>query len=146
MTTILHQPGCRYRGTNGQHSDAAKRIHDQYHLHRTVDLYGSIGHWIACALSDGTSDGVLYDSKSDAVHHQHHNEQFYTFIQITMANLSVCDAEVFLTVTRRLYDKGMRMVDPDHAKGGRELIKRTTREDQLSYLKLRPTGLTWPGE
>lgn len=128
-----HTASCPLAGKT--HSDAAKRIYDTYHLHRTVDLYGSQGKWFACALNDGKTDGVLYDSKSDAVTHQHHNEQFYLYIQITPANMTLCDAEIYLGVIRRLYDAGFRMADPDHRGGGREVIKRATTEDQLAYLR-----------
>lgn len=126
----------------GPHSDAAKRVHDNYHLHRTADYFASLGKWIAVALQDGSSDGVLYDSKQDAITHQHHNEQWYAYIQITPANMTVCSAEIFLGVTRRLYDKGFRMVDPDHRGGGRELIKRASFEDQVSLLRGKPTNLS----
>lgn len=134
-----HDRQCPWAGK--EHSDAAKRINDTYHLHRTVDLYGAIGKWFACALHDGSTDGVLYDSKSDAIAHQHHNEQYYLYIQISPAMMTVCSAEVYLGVTRRLYDKGFRMVDPDHRGGGRELIKRASVEDQLAYLRLRSQNL-----
>lgn len=124
------------------HSDAAKRIYDNYHLHRSADYYGSIGKWIACALNDGSSDGEKYDSKSDCIRHQHHNEQFYAYIQITPAMMTVCSAEIFLGVTRRLYDAGIRMADPDHREGGRQLITRTSVEDQMAYLRGKSQNLT----
>lgn len=117
------------------HSDAAKRIYDIYHLHRTADLYGTQGKWIACALNDGSSDGVVYDSKRDAVTHQHHNEEYYLYIQITPANMSLCDAEIYLGVNRRLSDAGFKMADPDDRTGGRDVIKRASVEDQLAYLR-----------
>jgi hypothetical protein len=125
------------------HSDAAKRIYDTYHLHRTADLYGAVGKWIACALNDGTSDGTLYPSKKSAILHQHHNEQYYTYIQITPANMTVCSAEVMLTIARKLYDKGFRITDPDDMR--REPIKRTALEDQnaFAYQGL-VTGLKFP--
>lgn len=128
-----HDRSCPMAGK--PHTDAAKRIYDNYHLHRTVDLYGSQGKWIACALNDGSSDGVLYDSRSDAVTHQHHNEQYYLYIQITPANMSLCDAEIYLGVNRRLEKAGFKMADPDHRGGGTEVIKRASVEDQLAYLR-----------
>lgn len=143
MTVIVkHDTGCPNVGSG--HSDAAKRVYDTYHLHRTADLYGGLGKWFASALADGSSDGSLYDSKSDAIKHQHHNENYYTFIQISMENLTVCAAEVMLSLARRLYDAGLRMTDPEVAK--RDVIKRASQEDQLAMVRGWPTNLTLPKE
>jgi hypothetical protein len=136
---MSHDRQCPLAGR--PHSDAAKRIYDNYHLHRSANYYGSQGKWIACALNDGSSDGELYDSKPSAIHHQHHNEQFYAYIQITPANMTLCSAEIFLRVTRRMYDAGIRMADPDHPQGGRQLITRSSTEDQLAYLRGRSQNL-----
>lgn len=140
---MKHEPRCPWSGKD-DHSDAAKRVYDNYHLHRTADYYGTLGKWIACALSDGSSDGIAYDSKSDAIRHQHHNEQYYAYIQITPANMTHCSAEIFLGITRRLYDAGMRMADPDHPQGGKQLIQRVSVEDQLAYLRGRSQNLILP--
>lgn len=142
MTVLVrHDAGCPVKGMG--HTDAAKRIFDTYHLHRTADLYGSIGKWFAAALIDGSTDGVLYESRKDAITHQHHNEMYYTYLQITPANITVCNAEVMLTVARKLYDKGMRMTDPDDMR--REPIKRLTNEDQNAFaMRGLVTGLEYP--
>jgi hypothetical protein len=141
MTVLVkHDSGCPQKGMG--HSDAAKRIYDTYHLHRTADPFGARGKWFAAALNDGTTDGQLYDSKSDAIAHQHHDENYYTYIQITPANITVCSAEVMLTLARKLYDKGLRMTEPAVAR--REPIKRVSTEDQLALvLRGIPTGLDW---
>ena len=141
---VRHDQGCPKIGMG--HSDEAMRVWEAYHLHRTADLHGSLGKWIACALQDGRHDNQLYDSKRDAVTHQHHNEQYYTFIQITRANMSVCAAEVMLDLARRMYSKGIRMTDPDHASGGRDVIRRLTTEDQVAMSKGRITGLILPSK
>lgn len=126
------------------HEDAAKRIADNYNLHRIGAEYNSIGKWIACALHDGRSDGVLYDSKADAVRHQHHNEQFYTFIKINPGSMSACEAAVMLKTARSLYDVGLRMADPDDQYGGKDVIKRLTVEDQKAQSRLVNTNLILP--
>lgn len=125
-----------------EHSDAAKRVYDNYHLHRTVDLHAALGKWIACALNDGASDGVLYESKSDAISHQHHNEEYYAFVQITYANMTLCTAETFLVINRRLYDAGIRIADNPK---GREVIRRSSTEDQLAYLRGVSQNVTFSG-
>jgi hypothetical protein len=113
----------------GDHSDAAKRVNDTYNLHRIADPYGNLGYWIACALADGTSDNTLYESKQHAIRHQHHNENYYTFIQIVPSTMTPCIAEVTLKVARMAYNKGWRMTD---GMSRRDLIKRLGWEDQVA--------------
>lgn len=129
-----------------RHTDAATRVSDEFNTHRMADPYGSIGKYFAAALNDGRSDHVLYDSKQDCIRHQHHNEQFYTFIRISPTTMNPCNAEVMLSVARRAYDNGMRLTDPDHKSGGPELIKRTSLEDQLALSHGFVTNVRMPGE
>lgn len=147
---VIHDRGCPLQGTGTAHSDAAKRVSDTYRLHRLADYFATIGKWIAVALSDGTSDDTLYDSKSDAVLHQHHNELRYAYVQIGPHDMTPCDAETYLKVHRRLYDKGIRLADPAHKSGGMSLIPRVSREDMISQMRsitsggrIRPSNLTF---
>lgn len=130
----MHQQHCplENRTNMNGHSDAAFRITDVYTMHRLADLYGCIGQWIACRLDDGSSDNVLYDSKQAAIRHQHHNENYYTFIQIVPAQMTACEAEVMLKVARMIYDKGGRMTD---GYSRHDLIKRLGWEDQNALSK-----------
>ena len=96
---------------------------------------------------------MLYDRKSDAVRHQHHNEQLYAFVCISPGDVSPCEAEEFLAMNRMLYGKGIRMTDPDHVSGGPDIVQRATVEDQRSLVRsiasggrTRPSGLVYPGE
>lgn len=141
MTT--HEPWCQHKALG--HSDAAKRISDTYNLHRIGAGDTSIGKWFASALHDGRSDDVLYDNKRECVCHQHHNEQYYTYIKIAPNSMNPCEAEVMLKTARALYDKGMRIADPDHARGGLDVIKRLTVEDQLAQARGKNTNLIMPG-
>lgn len=140
----FHEPWCRYKEAN--HEDAVKRLADHYNLHRVASGIDSVGKWIAVALADGASDGVLYNGKQEAVRHQHHNERYYTFIKIVPSTMTLCEANVMMVTARKLYEKGMRMADPDHRSGGPEVIKRTSIEDVLAVAAMRPTNLRWPGE
>jgi len=139
-----HEPWCRQNAFG--HTDAAKRLSDSYNLHRVVLGYDAIGKWISAALADGRGDDTLYDSKQHAVSHQHHNEQYYTFVKIGPSSMNACEAEVMLKTARSLYDKGLRLADPDHARGGLDVIKRLSVEDQLAQSNGRNTNLLMPWE
>lgn len=101
-------------------------------MHRLADLYGNMKKWMACRLDDGTSDNTLYDTKAQAIRHQHHNENYYTFIQMVPAQMTACEAEVMLKVARMVYDAGGRMTD-GYAR--HDVIKRSTWEDQNALSK-----------
>lgn len=140
-----HAAMCPLRVFNGTHSDPAKRLSDHWNLHRIADPYGSIGRWFAIRLSDGISDGVLYDTKRDAIRHQPFFEYLYAFVRLSLASMNVCDAEIYLAIHRRLYDKGFRMTDPDARNGGPDVIKRSSREDMLALTRGVATNLYLPG-
>jgi len=140
--TETHVPQCPLKAF--RHSDAAKRFADEYNLHRIGDRYGSVGKWMAVRLDDGSSDHVLYDTKRDAVRHQHHNEMFYAFARIIPTTMNICDAEIYLGTQRKLHDAGFRMTDPDSRSGGNDVIKRVTREDQFAQMRGRSTNLYLP--
>lgn len=142
MTDYEHQPWCQLKGW--VHTDAAKRMTDEYNLHRVAAGYDAIGKWIACALQDGTSDHVLYDDKLSAVTHQRHNESRYVFIKINPSSSNPCEMEVMLRTSRRLYDAGMRMTDPDHKHGGPSVIRRLMVEDELNFMRGAVTNLVMP--
>jgi len=119
----------------GNVSDAARRVSDTYALHRLADPIGNIGQWFACKLSDGATDGVLYPSKAECIRYQTGNEQLYAYAQIVPATMSPQDAEIFLRIHRKLYDAGIRMVDPDDRNGGVSLIKRNSHEDMMASVR-----------
>lgn len=144
MTVLVqHTKDCPNPGLG--HSDGAKRIFDTYTLHRVADPFGSQGKWFAFSLNDGTTDNVLYDTKTDAARHQP-DERWYGYVQITPARMTVCSAEAYLMLLRRMSKAGIAQVDPDHARGGRELIKRSSSEDQLAQVFGRSQNLLMPWE
>lgn len=136
---MAHDQGCPVPAWD--HTDAARRVSDTYALHKVADWPGNLGKWFAVALADGRSDNTLYDSKQDAIRHQHHQENYYAYIQVTPATMTPCSGEVFLRLTRKLYDAGLRMTDPGTAK--REVIKRATYEDQVDQSRMRPGNLSF---
>jgi hypothetical protein len=128
---VIHDNGCRVLGA---HSDAAKRASDAVNLHVIALGFGAFRKWVAVALADGRSDGELYDSKRDAVRHQRHNEDRFAFVRITPNGMTVCRAESYLGVHRKLAAAGFRLADPDAAHGGRQVIPRLTNEDQAQLM------------
>lgn len=128
-----------------RHSDAAKRLCDTYNLHRIADPIGNLGRWFAVAISDGTTDNVLYDSRIDAIKHQHHNEMYYAYIQIVPMTMDLCDAELYLSGVRKTYDARKHLLDRDSPNGGKEIIPRLAVEDQISLLKGKPKNYILPG-
>ncbi len=99
-------------GPLGLYSDAARRASDVVTTHMLADREHAVGKWLAIRLSDGSSDGVLYDWRADAVRHQLH-ETLCAYLKIPPDGLTPRSAEIFLKFNRSLYDAGMRMTDPD---------------------------------
>lgn len=94
-----------------QDSDEARRASDAVNLALVANAEAS-GRWIAIRLSDGGSDGVLYDRKADAVRHQLHETQC-AYVKIPPTGMTPRQAAVFLTFNRQLYAAGYRLQDPD---------------------------------
>jgi hypothetical protein len=135
---------------NDTYGDAVHRICDTYNLHKLADPYGNIGRWFAAALADGTTDGQLYDSKRDCIRGQKHNEFYYMYLQVTPGDLEPRACAALLDVHRRMYAKGIRVPDPDHHGGGRDLIHRLTWEDMRNQIrsmfgKGHPSNILLPG-
>jgi hypothetical protein len=70
--------------------------------------------WLAIRLSDGGSDGTLYDSREDAINHQL-DARFcaYTAFQSLMGGASPKDCAIWLEVHRQAYDANMRLHEPE---------------------------------
>lgn len=111
-------------------SDAGKRVSAEYNMHRVADPHGSIGKWFAVKLTDGSTDHVLYDNRAECIRHQHHNEQYYAYVQIGPWQMSPMDAQTFMRKHREMYSAGIRLVDPDATGGGKSIIKRLTKYDE----------------
>lgn len=73
---------------------------------------GSIGKWAALRLSDGGSDGIPYDSRSEAINHQLY-EQFCCYVKVPPDGMTPDDAYRYIELHRALYDAGYRLADPD---------------------------------
>jgi hypothetical protein len=126
---IQHDAGCRYaRESDGGHSDASRRVADEYNLHLIASKKEAVGRWIACALADGRSDHAVYDSKAQAVTHQHGHDRERLYLCIRPYSLSVCAAASLLRTARMLYELG------NHQEGERVVIPRLTNEHNVKQL------------
>lgn len=124
-----HDSGCSLFGSLAAHSDVAKRASEAVNLHLSALGFDAIRKWVAIRLSDGGSDGTLYDAKRDAVRHQLH-EQLCAYVAVPPGGMNACQAESFMRTNRAYYDAGWRLPDPDAEHGGRAVIPRLAAEDQ----------------
>jgi len=117
-------------------SDAAKRAAGIINGYAAfMDRDELMSKYVAIRLSDGGSDGSLYDSKRDAVRHQS-DEKLCAYISFRNLPLETTpkEMEVFLRFNREAYDKGFRLTDPDDQRGGREVLMTTGQHDYYNNM------------
>jgi hypothetical protein len=108
-------------------ADAGRRASEVISLHI---LGGNVGKWVAIRLADGSSDGIPYDSRADAVNHQLH-EQLCCYVKVPPDGMPPVDAVRFILINRALYDAGYRIADPDMPG---EPIYPATREEEIAWI------------
>ncbi len=103
---------------------------------------GKAGLWAAIRLSDGGCDGIAYATKRDAIRFQLWENQC-AYLRIPRDDCPPREAAGILKIHRELYDKGLRLADPDDDPG-REVIAPWKLEDlELAVGDLmRRAGLT----
>lgn len=94
-------------------------------------LLGGVGKWVAIRLSDGKSDGNIYDTKADAIRHQLHEFQC-AYVKVPPDGMQPDHGARYLEVNRKLYDKGLRIADPN-----REAILPFTMEEYNIFRKVK---------
>jgi len=132
-------------------SDAAKRAADIINGYLTAHPWDEIKHkFVAIRLSDGDSDGNLYDSKIDAVRFQlHENLCAYIAFRHIMAGVSAHEMQRYLDFNRMAYDNGFRLADPDHKVGGPDLFMPVAQFDDYGIwhakqiIRANTSGLDW---
>lgn len=77
-----------------------------------VVVAGGAGRWIAARLSDGGTDGNVYDTKAEAIRFQLHETQC-AYIKVPLGGMPPLEATRYLEIHRELYDAGARLADPD---------------------------------
>jgi hypothetical protein len=105
--------------------DAAKRAFDIVNSYVAfVPFEERVRSFVALRLSDGGSDGVLYDSRREAVRHQLDEKlcAYFGYSGAPEGFASKTDAAIFLEYHRAAYDAGARLPDPDDIQGGPEQI------------------------
>lgn len=95
-----------------QPSARAQRCSEAFNRHLAEHGMEAVGRWIAIRLSDGGSDGNLYDNKAEAIRFQLHEKQC-AYAQLLPEGMSPRAAESFLMVSEKFYDAGMNLADPD---------------------------------
>lgn len=111
--------------------DAGRRAADAINEHITRFGWWDIrSKWVAIRLADGTSDGVLYDTKQDAVRHQH-DEFLCAYLNLRGVNGGARDTEcaIMIKFHRDMYKAGFRMPDRDARFGGPDAVMSTQRHD-----------------
>jgi hypothetical protein len=136
---MMHVGGCPWRDKG--HSDAAKRISDATMLHSIATGWDINKYWAAYKLEDGRSpdSNTLYDSKRDAVRHQL-DEFLCVYIKLRYGGINVCEAEAFLKYNRQAYLRGFRLPDPDHRRGGPDLIPRIGSDKMANQIRALTRG------
>jgi hypothetical protein len=113
---------CRHHPSG--HSDDARRVSDTTRLAWTVYGWdGFVKHWMAFSLRDGSSDNVVYPDKLDAMRHTS-NEYHHMFLVMHPTGMSICEAEIMLSVHRNARRGGIAMPSLDLPDGGPDLIPR----------------------
>lgn len=117
--------------------DTAKRLSDI--VNSMVVLYPLdtiINSWIAVRLSDGGTDGVLYETRADAVRHQAHETQCaYLSLRAAPAGMPINEAHVYLKFHRDAYNAGYVFTDPERPNGGMDMYMPTPYEDVKAQIR-----------
>lgn len=90
-------------------SDAGRRCSDTIRMHIAA---GMSGKYAAIKLIDGSSDGIAYDTRADAIRHQLH-ETLCAYVKIPVDDMPPEHATRFLILNRKVYDAGAHFTDPD---------------------------------
>lgn len=89
-------------------TDRGKRAADIVNLHLAVDSTELLRQrWVAIRLSDGGSDGQVYDTRADAIRHQLH-ELWCAYMFLPPTGTTPQKMEKFLQYVEGLYSRGLR--------------------------------------
>lgn len=97
-----------------QVTDAARRMSDTINGVITFSRAWEIcNSWMAFRLADGTSDGVIYDTRQAAISHQSDERLCaYFCFRSAMGGTKPLDCQIFLNMHRHAYDNGGGLSEP----------------------------------
>lgn len=95
--------------------DAAKRMADSIALHQVALTRDELiaGRYVAVRLADGGSDGVAYDTRTEAIEHQRNSPSRCAYFRVPLERWNAQTCDVLLWYVRGCYDSGFRE-DPAH--------------------------------
>lgn len=113
-------------------TDAGRHLAEAVNL---ASIVGGAGKWVAARISDGKTDGNVYDTKGDALKHARINlrilhETQCVYVKIPIGGMPDKEATDYIAVNRKLYEGGMRIIDPD-----REVIMPYTNEEFNMFMR-----------
>jgi hypothetical protein len=111
-------------------TDAAKRMSDNINGLLMFTPWDARNGWLAIRLIDGGYDGVLYDTRADAIQHQSDEKLCaYFSLKSAMGGTNPRDCQLYLDVHRHAYSvDGGHMAEP----AAPQIIVPVTYHDYLS--------------
>jgi len=96
-------------------TDAARRMADYINVKVVSQPWDAICNgWLAIRLADGSCDGVLYDTRQDAIRHQLHEQLCaYFCMRNALGGANPRDCQIYLNIHRHAYDNGGRLAEPE---------------------------------
>ena len=86
--------------------DAAQRLADAVNLHVQAQGDAAYGKYVAVRLSDGRSDGNLYDTRRDAARHQV-DDPWCFYVKVNPGGIQLKEAWVVLGYARQAKRSGV---------------------------------------
>jgi hypothetical protein len=95
-------------------TDAARRMSDRINLWIVAQPWDVLKNsWVAIRLANGGTDGVLYDTRQDAISHQLDERHCaYFSFRTALGGVNARDCQLFLDVHRQVYDAGGHFTEP----------------------------------
>jgi len=119
MSLSPKRPLCRHNLTVCRKCDeveaSGKRMAERINLMVISHPWDTlVNSWMAFKLADGDTDGVLYDTRQDAVTHQL-DERWccYFCMRNAVGGVNELDCQLYINLHRQVYDAGGRLTDPE---------------------------------
>lgn len=107
--------GRRLPELTGAEKDAARRVMESVNLHYQARLaaaaHDAPPQFVAIDLADGRSDGVLYDSRADAVRMTINSPRVYFYVRVGIEPMPFREAAIVLMQHRQAFKAGARFAD-----------------------------------